>query len=156
METQRLILRPIELNDIEYVCEYGCDEETGKYMTYWPKTKEQIYDFINDCVTSMKSDKPVWYEYVIVRKENTKVIGNISLEIKNNEAEIGWISNKNYWNNGYMSEAVNAIINFAFSSLNISKIIATSKDMNIASSKVMEKCNMRKSLMKIINLFIAY
>lgn len=146
METNRLIIRPIKVHDFEDICEYGCDEETGKYMAYWPKTKEQIDEFINKCMYSMNSEKPVWYEYVMQLKGNSKVIGNISLEIMGEEAEIGWISNKKYWNKGYMSEAVNAIIDFAFSSLNISKIIATCKVMNIGSYKVMQKCNMKQIL----------
>jgi len=55
------------------------------------------------------------------------------------ETEIGWISNKKYWNNGYMSEAVNAVNN-----LSICKIVATCTDKNIVSHRVMEKCNMKR------------
>jgi len=66
------------------------------------------------------------------------------LIIKDSEAEIGWISNKKYWNNGYMSEAVNAVINNAFNNLSICKIVATCTDKNIGSYRVMEKCNMKR------------
>ena len=79
-------------------------------MIYWPKTKEEIKAFINDCISSMSSESPIWYEFVIRLNRTSKVIRNISLIIKDSEAEIGWISNKKYWNNGYMSEVVNAII----------------------------------------------
>lgn len=113
-------------------------------MIYWPKTYQQIKDFIDECVSSMKSENPVWYEFVIQLKENSKVIGNITLTNKNQEVEIGWISNKKYWNNGYMSEAVKAIIDYAFSNLGVRRIIATCTDKNIASYKVMEKCNMKR------------
>ena len=60
------------------------------------------------------------------------------------ETEIGWISNKKYWNNGYMSEAVNAVINNAFSNLSIVRIVATCTDINVGSYRVMEKCNMKR------------
>ncbi len=146
METEKLIIRPIEIYDFDDICEYGCDEETGKYMIYWPKTKEEIYEFINKCVDTMNSEKAECYEYVMQLKGRTKVIGNISLVIKDTETEIGWISNKEYWNNGYMSEAVNALIDYAFSTFNINKIIATCTEKNIASYKVMEKCNMKRIL----------
>ena len=67
------------------------------------------------------------------------------------ETEIGWISNKKYWNNGYMSEAVNAVIKNAFSNLSIVRIVATCTDINVGSYRVMEKCNMiRLSLDKNI------
>ena len=144
IETERLTLSPIKEIDYEDICEYGCDEETGEYMIYWPKTKEEIRAFINDCISSMSLESPTWYEFVIRLNKTSKVIGNISLIIKDSEAEIGWISNKKYWNNGYMSEAVNAVINNAFNNLSICKIVATCTDKNIGSYRVMEKCIMKR------------
>ena len=144
METERLIIKPIQVEDYDDICEYGCDEETDKYMIHWPKTKQQIKEYITKCVSSMKTDNSDWFEYVIQLKENRKVIGNISLNKNNQGTEMGWISNKRYWNKGYMSEVIKVIINYAFSNLGIQKIIATCSDNNIASYKVMEKCNMKR------------
>jgi ribosomal-protein-alanine N-acetyltransferase len=144
MITDRLLIRLIERSDFEDICEYGCDEETGQFMIHWPKTKEQVAIFIEDCMTAIHSEKPTWYEYVIQLIENNKVIGNVSLIVENREAEIGWISNKRYWNHGYMSEAVSSIIQHAFQNLGIETIFATCTDLNKASFKVMEKCKMTK------------
>lgn len=142
--TDRLIIRPIKDQDYYDICEYGCDEDTGKYMIYWPKSKENIKRFIEECIASMNSNTVTWYEFVIKLKENNKVIGNISLDIKGEFSEIGWISNKAYWNNGYMTEAINEIIKYAFHKLNITKIISTCTNKNQASYRVMEKCGMGK------------
>lgn len=144
METRRLTITPIKEMDYEDICEYGSDEETGQYMIYWPKTKEEIREFIDNCIYSMSLESPTWYEFAIRLRATSKVIGNISLIIKNSEAEIGWISNKKYWNKGYMSEAVSAVINNAFNNLFICRIAATCTDKNIGSYKVMEKCNMNR------------
>lgn len=146
MITERLLVRLIEKSDYEDICEYGCDEETGQFMIHWPKTKEQVATFIEDCVRAINSDHPTWYEFVMQLQDSRKVIGNITLQVKNQEAEIGWISNKNYWNHGYMSEAVSAVIQYAFQNLGIQTIIATCTDLNVASYKVMEKCNMTKNM----------
>jgi ribosomal-protein-alanine N-acetyltransferase len=131
IKTERLTISLIKEIDYEDIFEYGCDEETGQYMIYWPKTKEGISMFINDCIFSMSLENPTGYEFVIRLNKTSKVIGNISLIINHLEAEIGWISNKKYWNNGYMSEAVNAIINYTFNDLAIYIIIATCTDKNI-------------------------
>lgn len=144
IETERLIIRPITEKDFDDICQYGCDEETGQYMIHWPKTKDQIKAFINDSITSMDLECPTWYEFIMQLKSTSGIIGNITLKINKSEAEIGWISNKEYWNNGYMSEAVNRVIDFAFHDLSICKIVATCTDKNIASYKVMEKCNMKR------------
>lgn len=145
LTTRRLIIRPIEKSDYDDICEYGSDEETGQYMVYWPRTREQIEKFISNCIEIMKSDELIEirkYEYVIELKDEHKVIGNITLETKGLEGELGWILNKKYWNNGYMTEAVNAIIEYVFNNFDIKRIFATCTDKNIASYKVMEKCNM--------------
>jgi len=144
LTTNRLILRPIEKTDYDDICEYGCDEETGQFMLHWPKTGEQVDRFIDNCIEKMKSDGLTWYEYVMELKDKKKVIGNITLEVREAVAEIGWISNKKYWNNGYMTEAVNSMIDYAFSHLGVIRIFATCTDKNIASFKVMEKCYMVK------------
>jgi ribosomal-protein-alanine N-acetyltransferase len=113
-------------------------------MLHWPKSREQVEKYIDNCISKMISDELTWYEFVIQLKDERKVIGNITLEVRELVAEIGWISNKEYWNNGYMSEAVNAIIEHAFSNLGIERIFATCNEKNVASYKVMEKCNMVK------------
>jgi [ribosomal protein S5]-alanine N-acetyltransferase len=145
ISTERLILRPVAERDFEDICEYGTDEETGKYMIHWPKTREEVRTFILDCMNRMNSSSPSWLEFAMELKASSKVIGNITLQIGNGEAEIGWISNRQYWSNGYMSEAVSAIIPYAFSHLAIGKIFATCTDRNAGSYKVMEKCGMKRT-----------
>jgi len=49
-----------------------------------------------------------------------------------------------YWNNGYVTEAAKAIIEFGFKELNFNKIFATYFPHNPASGKVMEKIGMKK------------
>ncbi|MFW2488023.1 GNAT family N-acetyltransferase [Clostridium chromiireducens] len=79
IETERLIISTINEMDYEDICEYGCDEETGEYMIHWPKTREEIREFISDCALSMSLENPTWYEFVTRLKATSKVIGNISL-----------------------------------------------------------------------------
>ncbi|WOO35938.1 GNAT family N-acetyltransferase [Anaerocolumna sp. AGMB13020] len=151
IETERLIIRPIKESDYEDICEYGTDEEIGKYMIYWPKTRETIKTFIKECEVAAMQETPGWREYAIQLKSSLKVIGNVSLIISKNDitaAEIGWISNKDYWGRGYMSEAVNCIIQDTFQNTPICKILATCTEKNIASLKVMEKSGMHRILIE--------
>lgn len=143
--TERLVLCPISEECLDDVYEYGCDEETGRYMVHWPKSREQVRQFINECVLAMKPEQPKWYELAMQLKQTRKTIGNITLIIKKNIAEIGWISNKRFWNRGYMSEAVKEVIAFAFQNIPyIDRIEATCAEKNAASYRVMEKCGMTR------------
>jgi ribosomal-protein-alanine N-acetyltransferase len=143
IETSRLFLRPIEIKDLQQILEYGQDEETGQYMIYWPKNENEIIEFIIENVNEMKKNEPSKYEYVMELKNKNIVIGNISLVITKGEMEIGWISNKKYWNNGYMTEAVNALIIDFIPNLKIEKIYATCTEKNVGTYRVMEKVGMK-------------
>jgi ribosomal-protein-alanine N-acetyltransferase len=145
MTTDRLIIRYIEETDYDDICEYGCDEETGQYMLHWPKTGDQVRYFIKCGMEAVQKDTITWHEFVIELKASGKVIGNISLMLSGPAAEIGWISNRQYWNNGYMTEAVKSVINHAFRNLGIQRIFATCALKNVASRRVMEKCNMKRN-----------
>lgn len=130
--------------DYNDLCAYGCDEETGQYMMYWPKTEKEIARFLEISTNAMKEKKPNWYELAMELKGQTKMIGNITLIIKKEYIEIGWISHKDYWNKGYMTEAVKAVLDYAFKVLEPSQIIATCTAKNIGSYRVMEKCGMQR------------
>jgi len=144
MKTERLVIRPIKYNDIRDISEYGCDEETGLYMIYWPKTKERLKDFVADCVKAWEQKEQTWYEFAVLRKNTDKVIGNITLTIKERRGEIGWISNKAYWGNGFMTEAAQEILRFAFITLGLSEVKAACEAENCRSYRVMEKCGMKR------------
>ena len=143
LHTKRLIIRDMEENDMDDISEYGTDEETGKYMLHWPKTKAEIRVFMDERKKGTGAGQPKWMEYVIELKEEHKVIGNVSIMNNKSEAEIGWISNRAYWNKGYMTEAVKAIINKILRENEIRKIYATCAENNIGTCRVMEKAGMK-------------
>ena len=86
------------------------------------------------------------YILAIVLKESGEVIGNI-LQCNGtnrymNTVEVGYAIGKKYWNKGYMSEALKAMIDLLFES-GVHKVNACHIPENIASGRVMEKCGMK-------------
>src|SRR5690606_8554558 len=58
--------------------------------------------------------------------------------------EIGWVFNPVYQNNGFATEAAQAILTYAFKELNVHRIISTCQPQNTPSYRVMEKIGMRR------------
>ena len=77
-----------------------------------------------------------------------KHIGNCmfyDINSKTLQAEFGiMIGNKDYWNNGYGSDAVNIAISFFFKNNNINHIYLHTLTNNIRAQKAFEKCGFRK------------
>jgi len=53
------------------------------------------------------------------------------------------VLNREYWNKGYMTEALNLILNFSFSKLELNRVEATHYIGNEGSGRVMQKCGMK-------------
>lgn len=83
--------------------------------------------------------------WAITLAETGALLGSITLTwINRSLAELGYWIGEPHWNKGYCSEAVRALIAFAFERLEISKVIAEHLSINPASGRVMQKAGMRR------------
>lgn len=144
IKTERLLLRPVDLSDLENIHEYASDEENTKYMLHLPnETIEETASFLSGAVSEWEKDTPDFYEFAI--EADGVHIGHISvyLDEKHESGELGWILNKKYWNKGYASEAAAALKEYVFNNLNLNKLIAHCDHRNKASARVMEKIGLK-------------
>ncbi|RXK60214.1 N-acetyltransferase [Enterococcus faecalis] len=74
-------------------------------------------------------------------EETGKMIGTIDLRVNetNNIGELGYVLNRAFWGNGYMSEAATALIELGFAKMKLMRIFALHDQDNPASGRVMEK-----------------
>ena len=83
--------------------------------------------------------------WAIVHTRDAKMIGTCSYGSWAREdyrAEVGYVLNRRYWGQGYMAEAVRAIVDFGFRELGMNRIQARCDVPNIGSARVMEKVGM--------------
>ena len=148
IETKRLILRQFEESDLDNMYEYTTQENVGPRAGWQPhKSKEDTLEYL-------KSIKDNPNKFAIVLKEENKLIGAIDLndvserfngvDINPDAKEIGYVLNENYWSKGYVSEAADALLNYAFNTLGISEIVGSHDSKNIGSERVQEKNGMKQ------------
>jgi RimJ/RimL family protein N-acetyltransferase len=156
LETKRLIIRPISLDDKNEVFEYRSDTETNKYQGWIPKTIDDVITFIGK--VSKQINKPeTWFQFVIIEKENQKIIGDLGMHFfdsENKQAEIGCTLNKNYQNKGYATESVKRVIDYLFKDLNKHRIITSIDPDNKNSIRLVERIGFRKEAHFIESLLI--
>lgn len=76
-----------------------------------------------------------------------KVIGTIRLKVQNEQtraADLGFVFHRQYWNQGYATEAISAVLRVAFTTLGLHRVWATCDTRNVGSRRVMEKVGMRR------------
>lgn len=154
LETQRLILREFNENDLTDFFEYASVDGVGE-MAGW--SHHENIETTKEILNSFIKDNKV---FAIVYKENNKVIGSLGVEKYGMEdkldefknlygREIGYVLSKDYWGKGLMPEAVKCVINYLFDECNLDFIICGYYLFNNQSKKVQEKCGFKpyRSLM---------
>ncbi len=150
LKTKRLILRKPRLSDAPEVFEYSSDPEATKFMTWKPhKNITESKKFIQNCLKEWKENKNEgWYTWFMTTTKSDKTIGNISLKIKDEKASFGYILSTKKWGKGYMSEALNAVVNLALTLPGIKLIWGVCDAANKASSHVMKKAGLKFKRLK--------
>jgi [ribosomal protein S5]-alanine N-acetyltransferase len=140
IETERLILRKITLDDAEDMYAYASNEEVTRYVTW--DTHTSISDTIEFINTFLPQYDAAWGIEV---KENGEFIGTVHFvwwQPEHNSAEIGYVLAKEYWGKGLITEAASAITSFGFDHMNLVRIQARCFLENKDSERVMKKLGM--------------
>ena len=155
IETERLIIRPIQENDIEDMFEYAQDEDTGP-RAGWPphKTIEDTEKIVNmwlapNCKETnlsmiYKPDNKMIGTIGIVhlnekKKDEANIFANKLIEEGKNVFEIGTTLSKKYWSKGISTESLEAVIDYLFEKKGADVILTLHYKANIPSQKVQEK-----------------
>ncbi len=140
LKSNRLSLRPFTIDDIDAVLLYASDNIVTKYLT-WPSYTDisQVEEVVKKYYIGKEG------VFAIELESEQKCIGCIGLilYIEHNKASFGYVLNREYWNKGYMTEALNIILDFSFSKLELNRVEATHYIGNEGSGRVMQKCGMK-------------
>lgn len=143
--TERLTLRRFEIEDAENMFyNWANDPEVTKYLT-WPahESVDTTETILKEWIS--KYDEKDFYQWAIELNDLEQPIGTISA-IKTDErvesVEIGYCIGKRFWNNGYMTEALTAIIRFFINEVGAGRVWARHDTENPNSGKVMAAAGM--------------
>lgn len=139
--TDRLLLRPFTIMDIQEV--YECwqkDPDVSRYMM-WESSEdiEEARAFIEFELTMLRDDS--WYRWCITDKLSRTIYGTCLIYFNDEEScwDISYNLGKKYWNRGYATEAMKAVMEYAAYILGLEECIATHAIENPASGRVIEK-----------------
>ncbi len=146
IETERLILRKITLEDAESAFNnWTSDSKVTTYLR-WPThesietTKMVVKSWIENY------NDPSFYQWAIVLKDINEPIGTISVVDKNekiNILHIGYCIGSKWWHQGITTEAFKGIIPFLFNEVGADRIESMHDPNNIHSGNVMKKCGLK-------------
>lgn len=144
LQTERLILCKMSMDDAQDMFEYASDPEVTRYVT-WPAhaSIENTRGFLSYVLQRYENGEAA--DWGLVLKENLKLIGTCGFVWWNRQhfsAEIGYVLSRKYWGQGLMTEAVREVIRFGFDAMGLNRIEAQHILENEASGRVMQKAGM--------------
>jgi [ribosomal protein S5]-alanine N-acetyltransferase len=145
LETERLLLRQYNKEDIVSLHSMFSDAETMKYYPA-PFSLKKTKNWIQKNKERYEEDG--YGLWAVCLKETNELIGDCGLVKQivegNMEVEIGYHINKKYWSQGYASEAAKGCMEFGLYQLGLNKLISIIDPMNIPSIRVAEKIGFSK------------
>ncbi len=153
IETDRLLLRPMLLSDVDDLLEYQSHPKIVRYIPWPERTREQVVEAAEKLLATGKLDLKEDGDFLVLVWEirsgefKGKVIGQSNLGLKSLRdgcADIGWVTHQDFQRQGYAYEATYALMEYAFKNFPIRRLIADIDTRNPESGAMASKLGMRR------------
>lgn len=135
LEAERILLRAWTPEDAEQLYDYAKSPLVGPNAGWKPhESIEETREYLKGAI----EEDDCW---ALVLKEENRVIGSVGLHKTRVDTvrEIGYVMHPDFWGNGYMSEAVQAVLRFAFEELNLIAVRVRHNPDNVRSRNVIQR-----------------
>ena len=145
IETERLILRSFILEDATELELISQDGDISATTSGSEVPKPNMADqWISIRIERFERGDSI--DFAIIHKTKRSLLGTIGLgfEYKNDESmQLGFWLGRTYWNQGYCTEAAQAVLGYGFKSFGLHRIFSRHFSSNPASGHVLQKIGMR-------------
>src|SRR2546430_16744002 len=146
LHSARLCLRLFTESDLPALLDINGDDEVTRFLPY------ATWKSMSDAEAWLKrsSERHVAgsaLQFVIAAKETGSVIGTCTLfhfEEDSAHATIGYVLGRAYWGQGFMREALTALINAAFNDMSLRRLEAQVESQNTASTRLLQRLGFAK------------
>ena len=146
VETERLLLVPLEMKHIDNLSDLDSDPEVLRYITDGiPRDRKHQEEAVPRVIKYMQENPGLglWIAYL---KESREFIGWYILKHlpDDGEVEVGFRLKQKFWGNGYSTEAGTALLKHGFETLGLNRIAAIVRPDNLASQGVIKKIGLKE------------
>lgn len=142
--TERLVLRPFTIEDLDAVHAYQRLPEVARYMLWEPRDREQVSAVVAQMATETTLDADGDCLCLAVVRDGT-VIGQVEVVRRSAEqGELGYVFNPAHQGRGFATEAARAMLHVGFGH-GMREIIARCSAGNDASANLMRRLGMRQT-----------
>jgi RimJ/RimL family protein N-acetyltransferase len=161
LRTERLTLRLMTEADVDDIYSYQSQEDVCRYLLFEPRTHEKVAEKVAQHALASTLGKDGDYLQLALELPGTdrspaRVIGDSYFTIasvENSKGEIGWTLHPDFVGRGYASEAATAVLDLAFRTLRLHRVVAELDPRNDASIALCRRLGMREEAFFVKDLW---
>jgi RimJ/RimL family protein N-acetyltransferase len=147
LDTERLTLRPFVESDFEAMHAMRSNPKVVLYLYEEPFSPEQTRDLLTRkmAVTAWAHEDD-WFSVAVVERSSGATVGDIAfhwVSERDRTAEIGFVFDPRHQGKGFATEAARAVVDWAFATAGMHRVVGRTEARNAASARVLEKLGMR-------------
>ncbi|HEV3051028.1 MAG TPA: GNAT family protein [Longimicrobium sp.] len=157
LRTARLRLRPMGEVDLPGFVAYRRDPEVARYQgwdeTFSAEDARALFEKLRGVVPGTPG---VWFRFAIEEAAEGTLLGDCVLRVGEDDprqAEIGFTLAAGYQGRGYATEAVRALLGYAFTTLDLHRVVAVTDARNAAAARLLQRIGMRREAHFIQNVW---
>jgi RimJ/RimL family protein N-acetyltransferase len=144
--TERLVLRRSRPEDAAEIAAYRSDPNVSRYQGWERTDADGIRAEIEEMATRSPGEHGGWVQFTVEERERGRLAGDVAISAVEGEpgvVKIGYTISPAFQGRGYATEAVRALVDYAFDTLGAERVRAFASAENIPSIRVAENAGMR-------------
>ena len=145
LETPRLALRRSRPGDAAAIAAYRSDPEVHRYQGWERTDAEGVREEIEAMAARAPGDPDGWVQFSVETRDTGRLVGDVGMSVAEGEPEvmkIGYTMDPTFQGRGYATEAVRALVDYAFETLGADTVRAYASAENLPSIRVAEKAGL--------------
>jgi len=138
LETERLIINNLSLDDLEFLTDLDADPLVRKFIDGKVKTINETRQYLSENIDGYL--RHGFGRYAVRVKEDLKPIGICGFLMENYGVDFGYRFSQSAWGQGIAKEAGNSVIRYGVDRLKLKKIVSIVLPDNTASEKILISC----------------
>ncbi len=146
VETSRLVLRRLRDEDLPALVAYRSAPEVARYQS-WSDYDEKRGRALIEMMRTRQPGEPGWFQFAIALKDTDALVGDSGFRVDEADprlAELGFTLCPKHQGRGLATEAVRAVLDYAFTTLGLHRVMAVTDALNTPAAAVLERVGMRR------------
>jgi RimJ/RimL family protein N-acetyltransferase len=144
--TERLVLRRSRPEDAEQISAYRSDPNVKRYQGWDRTDADGIREEIEEMAGRAPGEAGGWVQFTVEERDGGRLVGDVGINAADGEpavAKIGYTIAPSFQGRGYATEAVRALVDYAFDVLGAERVRAFAAAENGPSVRVAENAGLR-------------